>query len=105
MLHRKIFENLLTAMAILVLFFNNFKGKFVIFSATNFECFADDAFCSRSVYCACLRQLRHIVMKKFEIMEKFYSSKTLMKMAGGGCIRSIPHIPPWIRPWLYNNKR
>ena len=23
-------------------------------------------------------------MKKFEIMEKFYSSKTLLKMAGGG---------------------
>ena len=27
-------------------------------------------------------------------MEKFYLSKTLFKMAGGGCIRSIPHIPP-----------
>ena len=37
-------------------------------------------------------------------MEKFYSSKTVLKMAGGECIRSIPHIPPWIRPWLYNNK-
>ena len=30
-------------------------------------------------------------------------SKTLLKMAGGGCI-DLPHIPPWIRPWLYNNK-
>ena len=30
-------------------------------------------------------------MKRFEIMEKFYSSKALLKMAGGGC---IPHIPP-----------
>ena len=31
-----------------------------------------------------LKRLRHIVMKRFEIMEKFYSSKTLLKMAGGG---------------------
>ena len=30
-------------------------------------------------------------------MEKFYSSKTLLKMAGGGnayALRSIPHTPP-----------
>ena len=34
-------------------------------------------------------------MKKFEIMEKLYLSKTMLKMAGGkGCMR---HIPPWIR--------
>ena len=37
-------------------------------------------------------------------MKKFYSFKTLLKMVGE-CIRSIPHISPWIRPWLYNNKR
>ena len=30
-------------------------------------------------------------MKRFEIMEKFYSFKALLKMAGGGCIL---HIPP-----------
>ena len=30
-----------------------------------------------------LRRLRHIVMKRFEFMEKFYSSKTLLKTAGG----------------------
>ena len=46
----------------------------------------------------CLRRLRHIVMKRFEIIEKFYSSKALLKMAGGECIRSIPHIPPGSAP-------
>ena len=33
-------------------------------------------------------------MNRFEIMKNFYSSKTLFKMAGGECIRSISHIPP-----------
>ena len=49
----------------------------------------------RTVY-ACLRRLRHIVMKRFKIMKKFYSSKTLLKV--GGCLRSIPHIPPESAP-------
>ena len=44
-------------------------------------------------------------MKSFEIMEKFYSQHRF-KMAGGGMhTQHIPHISPWIRPWLYNNKR
>ena len=44
-------------------------------------------------------------MKKFEITEKFYSSKTLLKMAGGRMhTQHTPH-PPWIHPWLHNNKR
>ena len=38
-------------------------------------------------------------------MEKFYSSKTLLKMAGGGIHTQLTPHPPWIRPWLYNNKR
>ena len=38
-------------------------------------------------------------------MEKFYSSKTLLKMAGGGMhTQHTPH-PPLIRFWLYNKKR
>ena len=41
---------------------------------------------------ACLRRLKRIVSKKFEITEKLYLSKALLKMAGGG--RCIPHIPP-----------
>ena len=36
-------------------------------------------------------------------MEKFYASKTLLKMAGEEGVHT-PH-PPWIRHWLYNNKR
>ena len=32
-----------------------------------------------------------MVMKRFEIIEKLYLSKALLKMDGGGC---IPHIPP-----------
>ena len=56
-----------------------------MFLAPNFECFTkSDAFCSHSYDYACLRRLRHIVMKRSEIIEKFYSSKTLLKMAGGG---------------------
>ena len=84
MLPRKIFKNLHSAMAILLLFLNNFKEKFVIFLAPNFECFTKHVLCSHSFDYAYLRQLRHIVMKRFEIMEKFYSSKALLKMAGGG---------------------
>ena len=40
-------------------------------------------------------------------MEKFYSSKTLLKMAGGGMHtkHTTTPPPPWIRLWLYNNKR
>ena len=33
-----------------------------------------------------------MVMKRFEIIEKLYLSKALLKMAGGG--ECIPHIPP-----------
>ena len=62
-----------------------------MFLAPNFECFnKNDAFCSHSIdYYACLRRLRHVVMKRFENAEKFYSSATLLKMAGGG--RHPPH--------------
>ena len=76
MLPRKMFENLHTEMATLVLL-NNFQVKFVIFLVSNFECFTNDVFCSHNFDYACLRQLRHIVTKRFEIMEKFFSSKTL----------------------------
>ena len=45
-------------------------------------------------------------MKRFEIMEKFYSSKTLLKIAGGGMhTQHILHPPGSIRPWLYNSKK
>ena len=38
-------------------------------------------------------------------MEKIYSSKTLLKVAGGGMHTQHPPHPPSIRPWLHNNKR
>ena len=63
-------KNLHTVMAIAVLF-KQFGGKLVTFLAPNFECFTNDAFCSHSFDYACSRRLRHIVMKRFEIMEKF----------------------------------
>ena len=57
----------------------------LIFLAPNFECFTKyDTFCSRSFDYACLRRLRHIAYEEIEIMEKFYSSKALLKMAGRG---------------------
>ena len=53
-------------------FLNNFQANFIVL-ASKFECFTNqDAFCS------------HIVMKRFKIVEKFYSFKVLLKMAGGG---------------------
>ena len=56
-----------------------------MFLAPNLECFTQyDAFCSHTFDYACLRRLRHIVMKRFEITQKLYSSKALLKMAGGG---------------------
>ena len=80
-------------MAILVLF-EQFSSKLCFcFLAPNFECFTKyDALCSRSFDYARFRRLRHIVMKRFEIMKKIYSSKALLKMAGEG--KCIPHIPP-----------
>ena len=36
-------------------------------------------------------------------MEKFFSSKTLLKMAGGVMLTQHTLHPLWIRPWLYNN--
>ena len=66
----------------------------MLFLAPNFECFTNDAFCSHSFDYACLKRLRHIVMKRFEIMEKFYSFKTLLKIAGGGMhTQHTPHPP------------
>ena len=105
MLPRKIFENLHTAMAILVLF-NNFEGKFVIFLAPYFECFTKyNAFCSRNFNYACPRRIRHIAMNRFEIMEKFYSYQTLLKMASGEMhTQHTPH-PSCIRLSLYINKK
>ena len=81
-------------MAISVLF-KQFLGKFVIFLAPYLECFTNGAFCSHNFDYACLRRLRHIVVKRFEIMEKFYSSKTLLKMAcgGGGAYAAYPTSP------------
>ena len=76
MLFRKIFENLHTVTAILVLF-KQLLGKICHILLPNFKCFANDALCSHSFAYACLSRLRHIVMKRFEIMEKFYSSKAL----------------------------
>ena len=93
MLPRKNVENLHSAMAILVLF-EKFLRKFVIFFPPNFECFTNDAFCLYGFDYACLRWLRHIAMKRFEIMEKIYSSKTLLKMAGEGMHTQHTHTPP-----------
>ena len=78
-------------MTVLVLF-KQFSGKFCLFLAPNFECFPKyDAFCLQNFDFACLKRLRHTVIKRFEITEKFYSSKALLEMAGGGM--HLPHPP------------
>ena len=96
MLPRKCFENLHTVMAILQLF-KQYSGKFCLYfwplisnASPNMMHFV------RTFDYACLRRLRHIVMKRFKIMQNFYSSKALLKMAGGGM--HPPHPPLWIRP-------
>ena len=67
-----------------------------MFLSPNFECFIKyDALCSHSFDYACLRRLRHIVMKRYKIAEKFYSSKALIKVTGGGVHLNYP---PWIHP-------
>ena len=96
---QRIFENLRIAMAILVLF-EQLQYK------VNFVCFAPNSDVLNQIYhsvclhifdLCLLNTLDLLLMKRFEIMEKLYSSTTLLKMAGDGM---HPHILPWIRPWL-----
>ena len=70
-----------------------------MFLAPNSEYFAKyDAFCSHGFDYACLRRLSHIVVKRFEMMERFYSSKALLKMAGGGIASpTSPSLDPPMR--------
>ena len=94
MLPRKIFENLHkpTVMAFIVLF-EQFSDKvssyfwpLILSASPNMTQFV------RIVLSyAYLRRLRHIVMKRFQIMKKFYSSIALLKMAGGEM--HPPHPP------------
>ena len=76
--------------------FKQFSGKFCLFLASNFECFTKyDPICSHIFNHACLRRVRHIVMKRLKIAEKFYSSKALLKWVVGG------YIHPWILSWQW----
>ena len=107
---RQIFENLHTVMAVLVLF-EQFSGKFCLyflpltlnvspnmlhFVRTVSILFAQFRFCSHSFDYACLKRLRHIVVQRLEITQKFYSSKASLKMAAGGM--HSPHLPPGSAP-------
>ena len=51
---------------------------------------------SRIAFCLNTPKAVRIIVesKRFRNIKKFSSSKTLLKLAGGGCIL---HIPPWIR--------
>ena len=40
-----------------------------------------------------------LLSKSFEITEKLYTSKTLLKMAGERMYTPGPHPTPWIRSW------
>ena len=98
MLTRKNVENLHTVMAILA-FFEQISGKVCAYfwpltlSALSHMLHFVRTVSIRQAY-ACLRRLKHIVMKRFKIREKFCLSKALLKIAGEeeGCIP-----PPWIR--------
>ena len=68
-------------MVTLVLF-EQFSGKFC---APNSECFTKcDAFSFYIFDYAYLGRKVYLLLKRFEIMENLYSSKTCSKMAGGG---------------------
>ena len=80
-------------MAILVLF-EQYSGKFC---APYSECFTKcDAFCSYILDYACSGRKAYLLSKRFEIMEKLYSSKTCSKMVGGG--EASPTFPPGSAP-------
>ena len=67
----------------------------------------ENGFQSRVVYnrvntVCVLKATKAYCYEMFEIMEKFYSSKTLLKMAGGGMhLQYIPH-PPLDPPLIVN---
>ena len=74
-------------------FWTIFRQSLFIFLASVFECFTKyDVFRWHSFDYACLKQLRHMVMNRFEIMKKIFSCKALLKMAGGG--DASPTSPP-----------
>ena len=93
MLPRKIFENLHAGVAILALF-EQFLDKFCLnFLPLKSECFTKyDAFCSYIFDYACLGCKAYCYRKGSKLWKKLYSSKTCLKVAGGGM------HPPWIRP-------
>ena len=83
MLLQKIFKNLDTVMAVLLLF-EQFLWQilFNIF-AFNSESFSKyDTFCPH-IFDLCVLGVRIIVIKEIEIMEKLYSSKITLKMVAG----------------------
>ena len=99
MLFRKIFENL---HAVTNGYFSAVKIIFwqILFEffAPNSECLAKyDAFFSHVFDYACLRLIA--ISKRFENTQKLYTSKPLLKMAGGRMDTPGPHSTPWIRPW------
>ena len=80
MLPRKSFEPLHTVMAILVHFKQFLRQILINFLALNFQSFTK--YCTFSIH-ACLGRNGLLLLKRIKIMEKLYSSKTLLKMAGG----------------------
>ena len=89
---RKVFENWLTIMAILVLF-EQFLGKFCLhFWPLSLSALPNIMhFVGTETIMRASGDSRHIVTKRFKITETFYSSKALLKITGEG--GSIPHIP------------
>ena len=96
MLPRKIFENLHSAVAIFALF-EQFSGKFCLkLLPLNLSVSPNMMHFVRTFSMTRALGVRLIVIEKGpEIMEKLHSSKTCLKMAGGGV---HPPYTPWIRP-------
>ena len=88
----KIFNNLYTVVAILVLF-EQFLCKFCLnFLPLNVNVSPNIMHFVRTFSIMLVLGMRLIAIENFKIMEKLYSSKTCLKMAGGGM--HSPHLYP-----------
>ena len=98
MLSRKIFESFYDAMAVLVLF-EHFLKQILLFNFfAHIPSFSPNMMHYVHIFSTYACSRRRIIVikepKRFEITEKFYASKTLLKMAVGGCIPQVPLLDP-----------
>ena len=95
MLSRKVFKNF-NAMVILVLFKRVFSQTLFNFFAPSFDALHEKGCILFTHFDLCVLGVRLTVIKEVRNYEKLYSSKTLLKMAGGKMHSS--HTPSGFTP-------